>query len=242
MTSQSPKLILLPGLGADSRLFDPQRQAFRDLWSPPWILPRNYERLIDYAERMAEVVALREPFVLGGVSLGGMIAYEIARHVKAHAVILIASCRTRQGIRGFFQTAGHIWPAVPAGAFKVAKFLSLPALRMFGKTDARPAAALLENVFGDGFRVHALGGVGDLALESHAAQANTHIPNTRREGSNHSRKIRFGGSTDPRRRAHDKSHPRRRGECVYKKYYFQNANRSDVITYRFPFLPWKKAY
>jgi pimeloyl-ACP methyl ester carboxylesterase len=133
MTSQTPKLILLPGLGTDGRLFDAQRQAFRDLWSPPWIVPRSYERLADYAERLAEVTAAREPFVIGGVSLGGMIAYEVARHVKAQAVILIASCRTRQGIRGFFHAAGHIWPAVPTGAFKVAKFLSLPALRMFGK-------------------------------------------------------------------------------------------------------------
>ncbi len=62
-----------------------------------------------------------------------MLAYEIARHVKPQAVVLIASCRTRQGIRGFFRAAGHLWPIVPSGAFKVAKFISIPALRMFGE-------------------------------------------------------------------------------------------------------------
>ena len=62
-----------------------------------------------------------------------MLAYEIARHVKPQAVVLIASCRTPRGIRGFFRTAGHIWPIVPSGAFKVAKFISIPALRMFGE-------------------------------------------------------------------------------------------------------------
>ena len=102
---------------------------------PPWILVRDNESLADYAARMAEVICERqtEPIVLGGVSLGGMLAYEIARHVKPRAVVLIASCRTRRGIRGFFRAAGHIWPIVPAGAFKVAKFISIPALRMFGE-------------------------------------------------------------------------------------------------------------
>jgi len=126
------KLILIPGLGTDERLFTSQRPSFPELTVPPWILPRDDECLADYAARMAEVITVREPFVLGGVSLGGMIAYEIARHVKPQAVILIASCRTRQGVNGFLRAAGHLWPVVPAGAFRVAKFISLPVLRTFG--------------------------------------------------------------------------------------------------------------
>ena len=133
MINQTPKLVLIPGLGTDERLFEPQREAFPDLWVPPWLLPHDKESLADYAARMAEVISAREPFVLGGVSLGGMIAYEIARHIKPRAVILISSCRKRQGIRGFFRTTGHLWPAIPSSAFKIAKILSLPALRMFGK-------------------------------------------------------------------------------------------------------------
>jgi pimeloyl-ACP methyl ester carboxylesterase len=135
MSNQSPKLILLPGLGTDERLFERQRSAFPDLWVPPWILPRDDESLADYAARMAEIIRERqtEPIVLGGVSLGGMMACEIARHIKPQAVVLIASCRTRRGIRGFFRAAGHLWPIVPSGAFKVAKFISIPALRMFGE-------------------------------------------------------------------------------------------------------------
>jgi pimeloyl-ACP methyl ester carboxylesterase len=142
-------LILIPGLGTDERLFMSQRPSFPDLTVPPWILPRDDEGLADYAARMAEVVYggglsrfsrsengtvpfKNEPIIIGGVSLGGMIAYEIARHVKPQAVILIASCRTRQGVNGFLRAAGHLWPVVPAGAFRVAKFISLPVLRTFG--------------------------------------------------------------------------------------------------------------
>jgi pimeloyl-ACP methyl ester carboxylesterase len=134
MSNQPPKLILIPGLGTDERLFERQRTAFPDLWVPPWILVRDNESLADYALRMAGINRERQtkPIIIGGVSLGGMLAYEIARHVKPQAVILIASCRTRRGIRGFFRATGHLWPVVPAGTFKIAKFLSLPALRMFG--------------------------------------------------------------------------------------------------------------
>ena len=39
--SNSHQLLLLPGLGADRRLFEPQRQAFPQLVVPPWIPPRK---------------------------------------------------------------------------------------------------------------------------------------------------------------------------------------------------------
>jgi pimeloyl-ACP methyl ester carboxylesterase len=132
MPEQTPKLILIPGLGTDERLFELQRQAFPEIWTPPWIVPHKDDSLSGYAVRMAQVIPASEPFVLGGVSLGGMLAYEIARHVKPRAVVLIASCRTRQGVNGFLRAAGHLWPVVPTGAFKVAKFISLPVLRTFG--------------------------------------------------------------------------------------------------------------
>ena len=56
MSNQSPKLILIPGLGTDERLFERQRSAFPDLWVPPWILARDNESLADYAARMAEII------------------------------------------------------------------------------------------------------------------------------------------------------------------------------------------
>ena len=95
------QLILLPGLGADHRLLEPQRRAFPQLIVPPWIPPRKNESLPDYAARMAETVTPSRdvPLVLGGVSFGGMLAYEMARHLKPDAVVLIASCRNRRGLR-----------------------------------------------------------------------------------------------------------------------------------------------
>ena len=89
-------LVLIPGLGADHRLFDPQRAEFPDLLSPPWVEPAHRESLAGYAARMAEQIrsALpkgHSPLVLGGVSFGGMLAAQMAPLLKPDAVVLIGS-------------------------------------------------------------------------------------------------------------------------------------------------------
>jgi pimeloyl-ACP methyl ester carboxylesterase len=96
-------LILLPGLGTDERLFQPQRAAFPDFIVPPWIPPRPAESLAAYAGRLAGTIRPVRPFVLGGVSLGGMMAFELSRHLRPEALVLVASCRSRRGVRAIYQ-------------------------------------------------------------------------------------------------------------------------------------------
>jgi pimeloyl-ACP methyl ester carboxylesterase len=126
------QLILLPGLGADHRLFEPQRAAFPQLIVPPWIPPQKNESLPQYAKRMAETVTPSRdvPLVLGGVSFGGMLAYEMARHLKPDAVVLIASCRNRKGLRPIYSPGRWLLPLVPPQAWSIAKSLSGPVLRL----------------------------------------------------------------------------------------------------------------
>jgi pimeloyl-ACP methyl ester carboxylesterase len=125
-------LILLPGLGADSRLFAPQAAEFEQLQVPDWIEPKRRERLVDYAERLAATVTPRAdiPLILGGVSLGGMIAYEMARHVKPDVLILIATCRTRAGLDRYRLLAP---PArrLPAALVGLTKWPAPAVVRMF---------------------------------------------------------------------------------------------------------------
>jgi pimeloyl-ACP methyl ester carboxylesterase len=126
------QLILLPGLGADWRLLEPQRVAFPHLIVPPWIPPRKNESLPSYAARMAETVAPTRdsPLILGGVSFGGMLACETARHLNPDAVVLIASCRTPQGLRPSHLAARRLLPVLPASSWSVAKLLSGPIMRV----------------------------------------------------------------------------------------------------------------
>lgn len=87
-------LILLPGMGADARLFRAQAAAFANLVTPNWITPQPEETLPSYAKRMAAAVDPGGPCLVGGVSFGGMVALEMARHLDARACLLIASIRS----------------------------------------------------------------------------------------------------------------------------------------------------
>ena len=126
------QLILFPGLGADHRLLTPQREEFPQLVVPAWIPPRAKESLPDYAARMAETVkpSRDAPLILGGVSFGGMLAYEMARHLRPEAVVLIASCRTRHGLRPMYRAGRRLLPLIPVRAWDVAKLLARPVVRL----------------------------------------------------------------------------------------------------------------
>jgi pimeloyl-ACP methyl ester carboxylesterase len=139
------QLMLLPGLGADVRLFEPQRRAFPQLVVPPWIPPKKNESLSAYAARMAEMIEPPPsgPWILGGVSMGGMIAYEMARHRKPDTVVLIASCRTRQSLRHGFHAGAHVVPWLPVGIWSVAKWLAPSVLAGSRRYDAAAQSRLV---------------------------------------------------------------------------------------------------
>lgn len=93
-----PPLFVLPGIGADGRLFAGQRSV-RDIRVIDWIAPAHQrETLEDYARRLAGTLTINEPFDLGGASFGGMVALELARHLAPERVFLFGSCRTPSSI------------------------------------------------------------------------------------------------------------------------------------------------
>ena len=158
-----------------------------------------------------------------------MLAYEIARHVKPQAVVLIASCRTRRGIRGFFRAAGHIWPVVPAGAFKVAKFISIPALRMFGELmpEHRRLCAQMFSEMDSRFMHWAIS-----AILNWNPTPLVQTPVYQIHGA-HDRIIPLkcvdARRNPPPRRPPHKPHPRRRGEYVHPRCYCQSANKVILL-------------
>jgi len=132
MTDYLPfELILLPGLGADRRQFEPQRMAFPDLLVPPWIVPRKRETLVDYAARLAETIVPTRPMVLGGSSFGGMVAYEMASYLRPEAVVLIGSCRSPQALRPMLRRLRPLLPLVAVQVFALAQWMSPLGVRVF---------------------------------------------------------------------------------------------------------------
>ncbi len=128
-----PRLILLPGLAADARMFAPQLDVFDNIEVPPWPAFRKGESLADFARRMARALDTSEPFIIGGVSMGGMIAQEIARHTKPLCVILIASSRDGDAVPRYFRWYEVLMRPVPDRILGAGRALAPLISRQFNK-------------------------------------------------------------------------------------------------------------
>lgn len=134
----TPVLILLPGLGADHRLFGPQLESIEGTRVPAWIGPmsdpetRRPETITRYAARFAEHLAdqgtLASPYAFVGFSFGGQIALEITRHLLKHsadiplpaAVVLISAPRTDAAITDRFCRQQRLAGFVPNPLLRLA--------------------------------------------------------------------------------------------------------------------------
>lgn len=112
------RLVVVPGLGADETLLEPQRRAFPDLVVLPWLAPEASESLVAYAGRMAALVPAGEPVLLAGISFGGMLAYEMAHHVRPRALLLIATCTRPDAIPWYNRALAGLVPALPQSALR----------------------------------------------------------------------------------------------------------------------------
>jgi pimeloyl-ACP methyl ester carboxylesterase len=70
-----------------------------------WISPKKNESLKEYALRLADKIDASKPFALVGLSLGGMIAAEIAKKYKPEACILLCSVPTHKHLPIHFKWA-----------------------------------------------------------------------------------------------------------------------------------------
>lgn len=87
-------LILLPGLGADGRMFNSIRPGLPQLVTPAWIEPLRHESIADYAQRYARQIDPGRPCYIGGASFGGVMAQEVAAILpNARACFVIGSLR-----------------------------------------------------------------------------------------------------------------------------------------------------
>ena len=88
----SKNIYCISGLGADRRVFRNLKFAGYQLVHLDWLAPNKWEKLSDYAKRLAEAIEDKEPILIG-LSFGGMVAVEIAKQIKVKQVILISSAK-----------------------------------------------------------------------------------------------------------------------------------------------------
>ena len=84
----------MPGMAASPKIFE-----FIDIKNPfkfhflSWFSPNRKETLSQYAGRMCERVEFDNPILLG-VSFGGVLVQEMAKHIKVSQVVIISSIKT----------------------------------------------------------------------------------------------------------------------------------------------------
>jgi pimeloyl-ACP methyl ester carboxylesterase len=135
-------IFAVSGLGADHRVFDFLKLNGK-LHVLTWVEPEQNEHITSYAVRMAAQVDITQPFILLGVSFGGLIAVEMSRIIEAQQVILISSVAHFRDLNGFFRLTGkygfnRLIPARPIPWF-------VPITWLFGAKDK----ALLRQIIAD---------------------------------------------------------------------------------------------
>ena len=131
MTAQRT-LLLFPGLGADARVFAPQRDIPARIEVAEWPEPLSErEPLSDYAGRIAAGIGCRPNLYVGGVSLGAMVALEVARPLGARGVFLIGGCFSHRQIAPLFKAVLALGGAMPLKWVKASVAATPLALRVF---------------------------------------------------------------------------------------------------------------
>jgi pimeloyl-ACP methyl ester carboxylesterase len=135
---------LLSGLGADKRVFS--KLSFSDEYAInhiAWITPHHNEELADYAKRLSTQIEQSKPFILIGVSFGGMIAVEICGFLKPGKTIIISSASTSDQIPWYYKIAGllNLHQIVPS---KLLKAPTPIAFWFFGARDKEQKNLLSE--------------------------------------------------------------------------------------------------
>jgi pimeloyl-ACP methyl ester carboxylesterase len=137
------KVYFISGLAADRRVF---KHILLPAGYVPiyldWIKPDKNEKLQEYALRLAKGIDVTEKFVLIGLSMGGMIALEIAKKYTPVATILISSASTHKQFPRHFKIAYffRLHKVVPPGFFKSTSM----AKRLFVRENASDKMILRE--------------------------------------------------------------------------------------------------
>ncbi len=110
------KVYFICGLAADSRVFKHiQLPVGHEPVYLNWIRPEKNESLSSYSLRLAKNIDPAEKFSLIGLSMGGMIAVEIAKHFKPASTILISSVPSAAHLPKYYRVAAfmHLHQLVP---------------------------------------------------------------------------------------------------------------------------------
>ena len=133
----------ISGLAADGRVFQfiDLPEGYHKIYIN-WITPIKGEALKDYAFRLTTQIKHDEPYILVGLSMGGMLASEIAKHYPPKLTVLISSVPASSQLPAYYKYVNRfkLYRLVPT---KVLKSISV-AKRIFSTETSQAKKVLVE--------------------------------------------------------------------------------------------------
>lgn len=100
------KVYLLPGMGADQRLFSRLTLEGFEPQAIRWPAPGKHDSLEDYARKLLPQLSAPADSALLGVSMGGMLAIELGKLVRFKKIILVSSAKTFHELPAYIRKLG----------------------------------------------------------------------------------------------------------------------------------------
>lgn len=147
------KTIILPGMGADSRMYNaPSYRNLSGVLFADWFQYRNEQTISDAAKRIIEQHDITEKNIIGGSSLGGMVAAEIANQIKVEKLILIGSTLTPLNVNPVLKALSKLANIAPVNltqtfAGKISRSLENELIEMFSKAESAFIRAMCRAIF-----------------------------------------------------------------------------------------------
>jgi len=139
-------LYIISGLGADERVFRNLRFPEYRVHFLKWLVPEKGETLENYARRMSDQIDSARPILIG-MSFGGIMAAEIARHIEVRRIILISSVKERRELPPLFRFVGKfgIHRLIPVRLFTWSNPLTNWLFGTQGREEERLLAAVMKD-------------------------------------------------------------------------------------------------
>ena len=100
-------IYVISGLGADERVFYKTNFGNNNVTHIHWVTPLHNETIEAYALRLCTHIHHETP-ILVGLSFGGMVAMEVAKHIATEKIILISSAKTKHELPKFYRIVGKL--------------------------------------------------------------------------------------------------------------------------------------
>ena len=136
-------IYFISGIGADERAFRLISLPGYEIRNVSWLEPLKNENLKSYSIRLSSQITTEDPIIIG-LSFGGIIAQEIALHIKTKKVIIISSLKNRKELPSLYKIAAalRLNRIIPSFFFKRSTFITNVFFGARGKNDKM----LLKNI------------------------------------------------------------------------------------------------